>query len=92
MCKGYYSPKIKEDYIPVLYLIAKEQKIPMTKLVNRMIENQIDLLIERRQREKGGDQQRRTYRHFWWGQKSNLTAGITPLSATLLPTPLSSSA
>jgi len=56
MCKGFYSPKIKDDYIPVLYLIAKEQKIPMTKLVNRMIENQIDLLIERRQREKGGDQ------------------------------------
>ena len=54
MCKGYYSPKIKEDYIPVLYLIAKEQKIPMTKLVNRMIKNEINLLIERRQREKGG--------------------------------------
>ena len=56
MCKGYYSPKIKEDYIPVLYLIAKEQKIPMTKLVNRMIGNELNLLIERRQREKGGDQ------------------------------------
>ena len=55
MCKGYYSPKIKEDYIPVLYLIAKEQKIPMTKLVNQMIENEINLLIERRQREKGGN-------------------------------------
>jgi hypothetical protein len=54
MCKGYYSPKIKEDYIPVLYLIAKEQKIPMTKLVNRMIENEVNLLIERRQRGKGG--------------------------------------
>ena len=54
MCKGYYSPKIKEDYIPVLHLIAKEQKIPMTKLVTRMIENEVNLLIERRQREKGG--------------------------------------
>jgi hypothetical protein len=58
MCKGYYSPKIKEDYIPVLYLIAKEQKIPMTKLVNRMIENEITLLIERRQREKEGHHNR----------------------------------
>jgi hypothetical protein len=53
MCKCYYSPKIKEDYIPALYLIAKEQKIPMTKLVNQMIENEINLLIERGQREKG---------------------------------------
>ena len=58
MCKGYYSPKIKEDYIPVLYLIAKEQKISMTKLVNRMIENEVNLLIERRQREKGGNNNR----------------------------------
>ena len=58
MCKGYYSTKIKEDYIPVLYLIAKQQKIPMTKLVNRMIENEINLLIERRQREKGGNHNR----------------------------------
>jgi hypothetical protein len=54
MCKGYYSTKIKEDYIPVLYLIAKEQKIPMTKLVNPMFENEINLLIERRCIEKGG--------------------------------------
>jgi len=53
MCKGYYSPKIKEAYIPVLYLIAKEQKIPMTKLVNRLIESGIKLLIERRSIEKG---------------------------------------
>jgi hypothetical protein len=55
MCKGYYSPKIKEDYIPVLYLIAKEQKVPMTKLVNRMIENEINLLIERRPIDKTGN-------------------------------------
>ena len=54
MCKGYYSPKIKENYIPVLYLIAKEEKIPMTKLVSRMIENEINLLIERRRDGKGG--------------------------------------
>jgi len=58
MCKGYYSPKIKEDYIPVLYLIAKEQKIPMTKLVNQMIENEITLLIERRPIGKEGNHYR----------------------------------
>jgi len=55
MCKGYYSPKIKEDYIPVLYRIAKEQKIPMTKLVNRMIENEVNLLVERRRIGKKGN-------------------------------------
>ena len=58
MCKGYYSPKIKEDYIPVLHLIAKEQKIPMTKLVTRMIENEVNLLIERRRIEKEGNHNR----------------------------------
>ena len=32
-----YSPSIKEEYIPLLYRKAKELKIPMTKLVNRII-------------------------------------------------------
>ena len=32
-----YSPKISEDLIPVLYQKAKEEKIPMTRLVNRII-------------------------------------------------------
>ena len=69
MCKGYYSPKIKEDYIPVLYLIAKEQKIPMTKLVNRMIGNELNLLIERRDIEKGGNHNRR-FAVFTGGDKN----------------------
>lgn len=34
-----YSPKIKEKYIPKLYRIAKSQSIPMTKLVNEVIED-----------------------------------------------------
>jgi len=32
-----YSPKIDEELIPALYRLAKEKKIPMTRLVNRMI-------------------------------------------------------
>lgn len=32
-----YSPKIKEEYIPILYQKARELRIPMTKLVNRII-------------------------------------------------------
>lgn len=33
-----YSPKINEDYIPFLYRKAKSQQIPMTRLVNKIIE------------------------------------------------------
>ena len=33
-----YSPKINEDYIPFLYRKAKSQQIPMTRLVNQIIE------------------------------------------------------
>lgn len=36
-----YSPKISEKHIPVLYKIAKIQKIPMTRLVNQIIEESI---------------------------------------------------
>jgi hypothetical protein len=32
-----YSPKIKEEYIPVLYRIAQKLKKPMTAIVNDMI-------------------------------------------------------
>ncbi len=37
MCKGYYSPKIKEEYIPVLYYLARCLRIPMTRLVNEIV-------------------------------------------------------
>ena len=35
--KRMYSPKIKEEFIPVLFRMALSKKIPMTKLVNRII-------------------------------------------------------
>ncbi|OGU39019.1 MAG: hypothetical protein A2X61_00785 [Ignavibacteria bacterium GWB2_35_12] len=37
-----YSPKIKPELIPKLYLIAKEHKKPMTKLVSNIIEEYIN--------------------------------------------------
>jgi hypothetical protein len=36
-----YSPKISEELIPVLYKIAKVQKIPMTRLVDQIIEESL---------------------------------------------------
>ena len=32
-----YSPKISKEFIAILYQKAKDEKIPMTKLVNRII-------------------------------------------------------
>jgi len=32
-----YSPKIDEGLIPTLYRLAKERKVPMTRLVNEML-------------------------------------------------------
>ena len=32
-----YSPRISEDLIPQLYRMAKDQKMPMTRLVNSII-------------------------------------------------------
>jgi hypothetical protein len=32
-----YSPKIEERFIPILYRIAKEKKIPMTRVVNDIV-------------------------------------------------------
>ena len=39
-----YSPKIKEDLIPVLYRLAREMKIPMTRLVNSLIEKSLEAI------------------------------------------------
>ena len=38
-----YSPKLREDLIPQLYKLAKEQKRPMTKILDGLIR---DKLIE----------------------------------------------
>ena len=39
-----YSPKIKEEYIPILYRLAKLKGMPMTKLVNNLIKDYLDKL------------------------------------------------
>jgi hypothetical protein len=33
-----YQPKIREDLIPRLYLLAKARKLPMTRLVAQLLE------------------------------------------------------
>ena len=36
-----YSPKIREDYIPVIYRLAKRKSMRMTTLVNQFISNEL---------------------------------------------------
>ncbi len=36
-----YSPKVKEDLIPILYKLAKQEQKPMTKLVDEMLRAEI---------------------------------------------------
>ena len=36
-----YSPKIKEDLIPILYKLTKEEQKPMTRLVDEMLRAEI---------------------------------------------------
>ena len=59
MGKGYYSPKIKDEYIPRLYRLSKAEHIPMTKLVNRLIAQGLESAGEGRgYGEKRGDHHR----------------------------------
>jgi hypothetical protein len=37
-----YSPRIYDKFIPHLYKWAKEEKLSMTALVNRIIKNEIE--------------------------------------------------
>jgi len=36
-----YSPKVSEDLVPRLYKLAKEQKRPMTKVLDGLIRNKL---------------------------------------------------
>ena len=42
-----YSPKIREDLIPYLYKLAKFLRIPMTKLVDTILEEVIDSMKQK---------------------------------------------
>ena len=48
-----YSPKIKEEYIPELFRMALSKKIPMTKLVNRIIKDYLETNGEKEGKEEG---------------------------------------
>lgn len=45
-----YSPKIRDDLIPTLYWLAKERKMPMTRVVDRILR---DALGKREKRRTG---------------------------------------
>lgn len=40
--KFMYSPKISEDLIPKIFKVAKAERIPMTTLVNRILEEALN--------------------------------------------------
>jgi|GEM_PF-1244336 len=40
--KTMYSPKISEELVPVIFRVALSKKIPMTKLVNRIIKDYLE--------------------------------------------------
>ena len=42
-----YSPKIQEDLVPYLYKLAHFLNVPMTKIVNSILEEVIDKLREK---------------------------------------------
>jgi hypothetical protein len=45
-----YSPKIKEDLIPVLYRLAKEQGKPMTRVIDEILRRELADLIQETER------------------------------------------
>lgn len=48
-----YSPKIKEQFIPILYRIAKEKKMPMTRVVNQIIRDYLTDHFAKKLSERG---------------------------------------
>ncbi len=51
-----YSPKIKEEFIPILYRVSMSKRIPMTKLVNQIIRDYLLRMGIEDEREGEGEQ------------------------------------
>ncbi|MBI5325608.1 MAG: hypothetical protein HZB41_10130 [Ignavibacteriae bacterium] len=70
-----YSPKIKPELIPKLYLIAKEHKKPMTKFVSSIIEEYINNGIHKRNCQPDSSpstsQSHKERQGDWEGEKSS---------------------
>jgi hypothetical protein len=44
MCSGgYYSPKIREDLIPVLFRLALAEAKPMTRMVDQILRDDLHI-------------------------------------------------
>ena len=52
-----YSPKISESLIPLLYQLAKERKMPMTRLVDEILKTYLrgDYEKEKAKAEEGNN-------------------------------------
>lgn len=57
-----YSPKIKERFIPILYRIARENKIPMTQVVNQIVADYLSNHLAHKLWERGGNRKRQVKR------------------------------
>jgi hypothetical protein len=46
--KGYYSPILRRDLVTRLYYAAKEARLPMTKLQDRLVEDALNRISTRK--------------------------------------------
>jgi len=46
--KGYYSPVLRRDLVTRLYYAAKEARLPMTQLQDRLVEDALDRISTRK--------------------------------------------
>jgi hypothetical protein len=46
--RGYYSPVLRRDLVTRLYYAAKEARLPMTRLQDRLVEDALDKISTRR--------------------------------------------
>ena len=44
--KGYYSPPLRRDLVKRLYFAAKEMRVPMTVLNDRLMEESLSRICE----------------------------------------------
>jgi hypothetical protein len=46
--RGYYSPVLRRDLVTRLYFAAKEARLPMTRLQDRLVEDALNRISTRK--------------------------------------------
>lgn len=66
-----YSPKIKQEFIPILFKISASKGIPMTRLINQIIKDYLEKILSATHEDAGVRYEKRSCRTEYSGERKS---------------------